>query len=959
MSNMRKILALIVCCLSVYAAEAQTQRGDTAMVRQAREVVKSEDYAKALDMFLAADKTFVPDTTDYYGNLQHNIGYCYYMLGDKRNTAVYWEKTLAVFPQFSDKHGQMLEFLASIYDDLGDQTNLMRILELTEAHNQHELTKPMESVKDYLDRAQYYAATGDNAQAKSLFLQVLEKAKTEATPAEREDIYSAYAKYLGDTGDRQGAAENYVMAARAREATDKGKDRQWAMKMYLAGLNLQLDRQWQSAYNAYTEAEPVFAAADDEKYVRNCQSNMGTCMYFQQNYEEAKTLYQKVRQSLEADKETADYAKALRNVAKADVKLQLFEEAIEYLQQAADIYEKQGDNTGLQSALSELNIAKMKAGQDADESIDRRVEAMTHAQSQKILDEERKNQPLYKLQFGEDGLQYVSSLGMVAELTYELEDKAEGVKLYEEYLDKYRTALRRAFVLRNEQERQRTWQEEQMTLDSLVAHTYGYDSTTVALAPSLNAMAYDVQLLSKGVLLNSSIEFGRLIEESGDVAAASDYAKAKELEKRIQSLQADNATGENTAEITRLKEESDRLMLSLMQRCKELGDYTKYMDYTWQDVREALGNGDVAIEFAEVKNGVPYTQNIIVALVNAKALPAPLCLPICPRMIAAMMVNDTLRYETADYGTLVWGYLWPLIDGCKRLYFSPTAEFASLGIEYLQYQGKPIIDRCEVYRLSSTKELCRECSTQSLSHAALFGGIDYGASGEGCRIRWRHTDERSGQVSEEQSGILNFAPLAGTEREVKQIQKLLEATRGHEANVLTGAAASEQTLRGLSGDKQLDVLHIATHGAFTGNKKTTEAEAMQCSMLAFSGVNDPTEDSDNDGTVTAQDIAEMNLRHCGMAVLSACETGLGKLGGDGVFGLQRGFKNAGVHTLLMSLNKVDDAATTELMTQFYKALLATPSLSPNAALRQAQQYLRNNGYASPKYWASFIILDGQ
>lgn len=956
MSNMRKILALIVCCLSVYAAEAQTQRGDTAMVRQAREVVKSEDYAKALDMFLAADKTFVPDTTDYYGNLQHNIGYCYYMLGDKRNTAVYWEKTLAVFPQFSDKHGQMLEFLASIYDDLGDQTNLMRILELTEAHNQHELTKPMESAKDYLDRAQYYTLTDEPAKAKEIYLQALDIAKT-ANAQEQEEIYSAYAKYLYEEGDRENSAEYYLLAANARKEA-KGEDVQWANLMNRVGLTKRLCHQWKQAYDAHDMANVAFGRLGETKKQQECIASMGKCLYFQKEYSEARTLYVKAL-GMVGDKQSADYAKGLRNVAEADVKLQLFEEAIEYLQQAADIYEKLGDNTGLQSALSELNIAKMKAGQDADESIDRRVEAMAHAQSKKILDEERKNQPLYKLQYGEDGMSYVRSLGMIAELTYELEDKAEGVKLYEEYLDKYRTALRRAFVLRNEQERQRTWQEEQMTLDSLVAHAYDYDSTTVALASSLNAMAYDVQLLSKGVLLNSSIEFGRLIEESGDVAAASDYAKAKELEKRIQSLQADNATGENTAEITRLKEESDRLMLSLMQRCKELGDYTKYMDYTWQDVRDALGDGDVAIEFAEVKNGVPYTQNIIVALVNAKALPAPLCLPVCPRMIAAMMVNDTLRYENADYGTFVWGYLWPLIDGCKRLYFSPTAEFASLGIEYLQYQGKPIIDRCEVYRLSSTKELCRECSTLSLSHAALFGGIDYGASGEGCRIRWRHTDERSGQVSEEQSGILNFAPLAGTAREVKQIQKLLESTRGHEANVLTGAAASEQTLRGLSGDKQLDVLHIATHGAFTGNKKTTEAEAMQCSMLAFSGVNDPTEDSANDGTVTAQDIAEMNLRHCGMAVLSACETGLGKLGGDGVFGLQRGFKNAGVHTLLMSLNKVDDAATTELMTQFYKALLATPSLSPNAALRQAQQYLRNNGYASPKYWASFIILDGQ
>lgn len=955
---MRRFCVFLIFAMAIVCASAQTQQGDTALVKHAREMVNSKNYAKALDMFLAADKTFTTDTTDYYGNLQHNIGYCYYMLGDKRNTAVYWEKALAAYPQFSDKHGKMLELLNAIYEELDDMDNQMRLYELIKAHNAHELKKPLKSVKDYIDRAKYYESIGDNAHTKSIFLQAHGKV-SEATMQEREDVYSAYAKFLSETGDRQGAAENYIMAAKTRETTDKGKDHQWATTMYLAGLCYQLAQQWQSAYDAYTEAEPAFRAENNEKYIRNCQSNMGTCLYFLHRYEESKDLYEKVMQSLEKDKETSDYAKALRNVAKADVKLQQFDEAIDYLQKAAEIYKNLDDDNGLQSTLTELSSAKVKAGQGFDETIDKQISVIGKAHGLKILEEELKNQPLYKLQFGEDGMQYVSSLGLVAELTYELEDKAQGVELYKDYLNKFRKALRHSFILQDEHERQATWKSEQMTLDSLVAHTFGYDSTTINFAPSLNAMAYDVQLLSKGVLLNSSIEFGRLIEESGDKELVSTYARVKELEQQIQALRENNSLGEHTTEIALLKEESDRQMLLLMQRCKEVGDYTKYLDYTWEDVRNVLDEDDVAIEFAEVKNGVPDSQNIIVALVNSKRLPAPLCIPICYRMFAAMMVKDSLRYENVDYGTFVWSNIWPLIGNCKRLYFSPTAEFSSLGIEYLSYQGKPLIDHFEVYRLSSTKELCRKHIPLSLSHVALFGGIDYGSTGQGKVVKWRHTDNRTGNVSEERSGVLNFAPLAGTEHEVKQIQQLLKSKRDNEVKVLTGKAASEPSLRNLSGDKQLDVLHIATHGAFTGNRKTTEDEAMQCSMLAFSGVNNTTEDDTNDGQVTAQNIAEMNLRYCTMAVLSACETGLGKLGNDGVFGLQRGFKNAGVHTLLMSLNKVKDNATTELMTQFYKALLENPSLSPNAALRQAQQYLRNNGYSSPIYWASFIMLDGQ
>ena len=90
--------------------------------------------------------------------------------------------------------------------------------------------------------------------------------------------------------------------------------------------------------------------------------------------------------------------------------------------------------------------------------------------------------------------------------------------------------------------------------------------------------------------------------------------------------------------------------------------------------------------------------------------------------------------------------------------------------------------------------------------------------------------------------------------------------------------------------------------------------------------------------------------------LSACETGLGKLGTDGVFGLQRGFKNAGVHTLLMSLRKVDDRATAHLMADFYRNLIVRRQ-SKREALVNAQRALREAGFTNPADWTSFILLD--
>ena len=151
-------------------------------------------------------------------------------------------------------------------------------------------------------------------------------------------------------------------------------------------------------------------------------------------------------------------------------------------------------------------------------------------------------------------------------------------------------------------------------------------------------------------------------------------------------------------------------------------------------------------------------------------------------------------------------------------------------------------------------------------------------------------------------------------------------------------------------DSRVNVLHVATHGMYMDVKQSTDAESMQNSMLVFAGAN-----LDDNSFVTAADIASMNLRQCDLAVLSACETGLGKLGGDGVFGLQRGFKNAGVHTLLMSLKKVYDASTADLMISFYRHLMS--GATKREALVKAQQNIRSKGYNDPKYWAAFILLD--
>jgi CHAT domain-containing protein len=170
----------------------------------------------------------------------------------------------------------------------------------------------------------------------------------------------------------------------------------------------------------------------------------------------------------------------------------------------------------------------------------------------------------------------------------------------------------------------------------------------------------------------------------------------------------------------------------------------------------------------------------------------------------------------------------------------------------------------------------------------------------------------------------------------------------------------------LDGQKKR-IVHIATHGFYQeGNpQENTDLNAAltRCGLF-FSGADnkrmgEPLPANLDDGILTAEEIAQLDFRGLEIVVLSACKTGQGQISSDGVFGLQRGFKKAGAKSILMSLWKVDDAATSLLMTEFYKYWIS--GMSKHDALERAKQTVRSHtekGWDDPIYWAAFILLDG-
>lgn len=872
-----------------------------------------------------------------------NMGRYYYLNGDKKKAAQMWEQALPLV----EKHGEIYEFLlnslGSTYDDLGDRQGMARIMALMEEHNQHELTKPCDEPKCMLERAQYFATTGESAKAKEHFLKLL------AMPMDTEmkvKAYDGYAKFLSQMKDYAAAAENELAAAKAQKDIS-GDDEAYANLQYMAGLYSYLGKQHQQAVGCY---QPVISfyvkrgSAAARKNEAKCWKGMGNAYNAMKNYEEAKTCYQKVVDIYEAiDPANEEYPKAILRVAKAEKFNREYDSSISHHQQAMELFKARDMTEDYADAANSLQLCYAYAGKSADVARDESAEmAVQREKLDRIIKDEKDNLEMTRQYLGK--LAYARSLGTIAGCYSMKEEAAEAINYYSRYMTAVRDAIRDEFRMQSESERMGTWKEEAQTIDEMEEMLILMPNLDNTTRNNLAAVAFDGELLSKGILLNSAIEFEKVLRAKGDKALLDIYSQTKVNEEEIEHMRKNAKTDADLAKILMLTQQNQELQLKLYRGCEEFADFTNYISYRWQDVQKAMQKNDVAIEFAAISTGVFDNDNYIVALVLTPDAATPVVEHICNFSDAKLMESNERLFS--DAANPVWGKLSRYLAGKQRIFFAADGSFNRIGIEYLLYDGKPLSEQFEVYRLSSTKELCYQHPAPNYQYAALFGDINYNEEAANTASAQRSVAALRGTADAEGGSLAN---LDNTRQEVNEIRGILQKDGVKQVSLFTDTEASADVFRQLT-DSKVNVLHVATHGIYKDVKNTTDAESMQNSLLAFAGAN-----LDDDGLVTAADIAAMNLRQCDLAVLSACETGLGKLGGDGVFGLQRGFKNAGVHTLLMSLKNVYDKSTADLMIAFYQHLMG--GATKREALVKAQQDLRSKGYNDPKYWATFILLD--
>lgn len=504
--------------------------------------------------------------------------------------------------------------------------------------------------------------------------------------------------------------------------------------------------------------------------------------------------------------------------------------------------------------------------------------------------------------------------------------------------------------------------------------------------PNLCAEFYNSILLRKGLLLNSEIELSRLIRESGDTVLIRHYNELivnKNILNKQYQLPIEQRIFDTDSLRHTINEEED----FIVSASKEYGDFTRRFSYSWKDIKDKLNADEISVEFVMFDDTCAIQNRIYYALIINKYSDSPELIPLCMEEQIQEALNSD---KTNGIYQLIWSPILQKKNSIKKVFFSPSGILNNLGIEYVGINDyENISDKYTLFRLSSTREII-EKRESSRKTASLFGGLDYSANTD---ILLAH-NKRSGiesnsslmyrGLSDSLSLRNNFEPLFNTKVEISEIGETLK--KGDVSiSMYSDTYGTEESFKGLSG-KGMNIIHLATHGMYIGaseaesKKKNTnlsfiqlddydngliqEDKSLTRSFLVMSGgdmlpSHTIIPENMEDGILTALEISKMDLKGLDIVVLSACQTALGDVDNEGVYGLQRGFKKAGANTILMSLDKVDDEATKILMVEFYKNLMS--GKTKHQSLKDAQKYLRsveNGKYDNPKYWASFIMLDG-
>lgn len=719
-------------------------------------------------------------------------------------------------------------------------------------------------------------------------------------------------------------------------------------------------------------------------------NNLASLYAAMDNFEKAEKLYlaslEIVKNSV--GKEHENYATALNNIASLYSNKKKYEEAEKYYLEAEDIYEK---------IYGEENVERANIYNNLGTLYHRKKE---YKKSESFYE---KSIDILKKIYGNTHFEYAKAISNLSGLYYNWGK----YKKTEKYLIEV-DSLMDKFVINSglfmsEAER-----------DSYLANKiiYQYDAiysfyfAQKDKNPEYAGFSYNNALLLKGILLRSNVALRNSVLNSNDeklIELYNEWILNGTLLLHQQSTPEKQRTFsiDSLSEIVNMQEK--QLISQFPQTFKNISNTN------WNDIKNSLKEDEAAVEFINFKyhTEMYWSDSIFYcALVLTKEMNYPEIIFLCEekQLENLLYKNPDLdfKYDNPEYYYIkdiydktssksdslfkfVWQPIEYLIEEKKKIYISPSGLLNRIAFDAVPLnQSEMVSDKYEIIYLSSTANLVAQPDLyiKDLKKFILFGGINFSADTNAIKKYAESTQNITVKNSalqklnsDNRSGLIEWTELKGSKKEVENIQNLLKQNNT-EVELYTGFEATEAALKKQK-FSQPSMIHIATHGFYFPETAKEEIMLMGGSAGLYSHVDNPLVRSgivmaganwswsgtnnifgSEDGILSAYEVSHLDLFNVKLAVLSACQTGLGDVkGSEGVYGLQRGLKMAGVDYIILSLWEVPDEQTQQLMTKFYTYFYQ--GLEVRQAFKKAQNDLKEE-YRDVKggmyAWAAFVLI---
>lgn len=918
----RQLLLLIISLLSFTLLNAQDW---VDSYKEAQKLLQEKQYSAAE----AKAKTHLEQVTAAFGNetKYHAGGYnlmgkIYFTQG-KYDDAILWytkqkEVILATEGASHQSYAQALNNISVVYQNMGELDKIEPLLlEAIDAKKKVGDTQDSSYAKYLNNLAQYYYTIGRYPEAEGLY----------------ETSLKIKEKTLGTKSGTYGTS--LLNLALLKKVIGKNDEAKKLLEEAFSTLKSTAGNSSPSTISAAIQLSMLYMAEGNS-------AKADELISFSENA------------SLQGSAFTAESAQSLYDIAQAKIKSDQEQGAINILSQLIPKIEQTLGNAHplFQKSLNLMGIAQWKAGNLND--------AYNYlGQSLSIT----------KALYGEEHLDYATALQGFAGILKETGDMTQAADLYNASFATYKKLIDKYFPHYTENEKLRFY--------SLLKERFEMYNNFVAInhkqMPDLVSDMYNFHIATKGLILEYAKGLEDEIAAKNDPALTAKAQRWTELKKKESYLAGLSAPERQKAgmDMAKIKAEADKLEKELS---KAVGAKDK-KEVSWKDIQAKLKPGEAAVEIVRFKyfskgwsDSTFYAAMIVDK--STKNTPKFVLFTEGERM-------DGFHYQT--YKKMVkskfpdrksYKVYWEPIDealgDATTVYLSLDGVYNNISINSLQKpDGSYVIDDRSIKIIGNTKELTERGEDSNMpKEATLVGNPLFAKQGSALITSKEEMDDL--ELSPNQIVI---APLPGTMKEVTGISEKL-ISNGWQTSLITESNASESSFKSV---KNPGVLHVATHGYFLDDVEELEGgksfgieldqaykNPLLRSGLLFTGASDylnydgASYYDDENGILTAYEAVNLDLSDTKLVVLSACETGLGKvMNGEGVFGLQRAFQIAGAENIIMSLWTVNDETTQMLMDEFYGQWLSGKDVS--TAFRDAQLAIKEN-YPQPYYWAAFVLL---